>query len=212
MDSTSMTPADFSALMGNHDGLCGANGGAWWLILLFLAVGGNGFGWNRNNGDYGQYATAASQQEILFGQRFADIGNRINDAYGALDNKIDRGFTSIGNGIADATFALNGAVTTEGRNLQMQLAECCCNNRLAIANLGAQMDQQTAAITGAIHAEGEATRGLIQTNEIQALRDKVSALEADNRMAGVVRYPMTYAYSAGQSPFCGCNHGCNGAI
>ena len=32
-------------------------------------------------------------------------------------------------------------------------------------------------ITTAIHAEGEATRALIQQNEMQALRDKVSELQ-----------------------------------
>lgn len=89
MEANSMSPADFAAMMGNNE--FGGNGG-WWLILLFLfAMNG---GWNRN-GDYGQYATAASQQEILFGQRFSN-----------LDNKIDR----VGNGIADATYALNNAI------------------------------------------------------------------------------------------------------
>lgn len=28
-------------------------------------------------------------------------------------------------------------------------------------------------------------------------------------MQGVVRYPMSYAYNAGPSPFCGCNSCCN---
>ena len=70
------------------------------------------------------------------------------------------------------------------------------------------MNQNTCDIVNAIHAEGESTRALIQTNEIQALRDKVSSLEMDNRMYGVVRYPMGYTYNAGPSPFCGCNSGC----
>ena len=166
-----MTPADFSALMGNRDGW--GNGGAWWLIILFLFVMGGGNGWNRG-GEFNQYATAASQQEILFGQQF---------------NRMEAKMDSISNGICDATYALNNTITGEGRGLQAQLADATCK------------------ITTAIHAEGEATRGLIQTNEIQALRDKVSALEADNRMCGVVRYPMSYAYSAGPSPFCGCNCG-----
>lgn len=72
------------------------------------------------------------------------------------------------------------------------------------------MNQNTCDITTAIHAEGEATRALIQSNEIQALRDKVTSLEMDSRFCGVVKYPMSYAYSAGASPFCGCNTcGCN---
>ena len=57
-------------------------------------------------------------------------------------------------------------------------------------------------------AEAEATRSLIQANEMQALRDKVSSLEMDNRMYGVVRYPNGYTYNAGNSPFCGNNCGC----
>lgn len=189
MDNYSL--ADIRAVTDNDNGMCG--GGGWWIILLFLFWGfnGNGFG---NNG-YGQYATAASQQEILFGQQFAQVNDKLNN---------------IGNGICDSTFALNNSIKDEGRNLSSQLAQCCCDNRLATANLSAQMDRQTCDITTAIHAEGEATRALIQTNEMQALRDKVNSLEMDNRFCGVVRYPMSYSYSAGPSPFCNCgyNNGC----
>ena len=100
-----------------------------------------------------------------------------------------------------------------GNSIQSQLASCCCEQRLATANLSAQMDRQTCDITTAIHAEGEATRAMMQANEMQALRDKVASLEMDNRMCGVVRYPSGYTYNAGSSPFCGCNSGCcNGNI
>ncbi len=184
--------ADIAAVTdGKTDGF---NGGFWIfaLIILFAMMGG-GFGdWNRQ-GEFGQYATAASQQEILFGQHFGQINDRL---------------TNIGNGICDSTFALNNAITTEGRNLSSQLANCCCEQRLGIANLSAQMNQNTCDITTAIHAEAEATRSLIQANEMQALRDKVSSLEMDNRMYGVVRYPNGYTYNAGNSPFCGNNCGC----
>lgn len=191
MDNYSLS--DLAAVTKDNDGAFGGNG-AWWVILLFLFWGFNGNGLNRQ-GEFGQYATAASQQEILFGQQFGQINDRL---------------TNIGNGICDSTFALNNSITSEGRNLSEQLAQCCCENRLATANLAAQIDRQTCDITTAIHAEGEATRSLIQTNEIQALRDKVSSLEMDSRFCGVVRYPMSYTYSAGASPFCGCNScGCN---
>lgn len=193
-----MSPADLRAV--THDDDDGFGGSWMWIIVLFLFMfGGNGF--NRN-GDYGQFATAASQQDILFGQKFSDLNAKLNQ---------------IGNGICDSTYALNNTILTaatntnnnivaEGRALQTQLAQCCCDNRLAIANLAAQSDKQTCAITTAIHAEGEATRALIQTNEIQALRDKIASLEMDNRMCGVVRYPNAITYSGGPSPFCGCNN------
>lgn len=190
MDNYSLS--DLRAAVGDENGFGG--NGAWWIIILFLFVfmGGNGFGWNRQ-GEFGQYATAASQQEILFGQQFGQINDRL---------------TNIGNGICNLGYEMQRNVTAEGRNLSEQLASCCCENRLATANLGAQIDRQTCDITTAIHAEGEATRALIQTNEIQALRDKVNSLEMDSRFCGVVKYPMSYAYSAGASPFCGCNTGC----
>lgn len=180
-----------AAVDGGNDGW--GNGGAWWIIILFLFVFMGGGFWGNRQGEFGQYATAASQQEILFGQQFGQLNDRLNN---------------IGNGICDSTFALNNAITTEGRNLSTQLAQCCCDNRLATANLSAQMNQNTCDIVNAIHAEGESTRALIQTNEIQSLRDKVSSLEMDSRMCGVVRYPMGYTYNAGPSPFCGCNSGC----
>lgn len=188
MDNYSLSDLAAATRGSENDGW--GNGGAWWIVILFLFVFmGGGFFGNRQ-GEFGQYATAASQQEILFGQQFGQLNDRLNN---------------IGNGICDSTFALNNAIATEGRNLSAQLAQCCCDNRLATANLSAQMNQNTCDIATAIHAEGEATRALIQTNEIQSLRDKVSSLEMDSRMCGVVRYPMGYTYNAGPSPFCGCN-------
>lgn len=188
MDSMPFSLADVKAVT-DRDG--DGWGSGWFLIVvLFLFMFGfGGNGWNRQ-GEFGQYATAASQQEILFGQQFGQLNDRL---------------TNIGSGICDSTFALNNSITNEGRALQAQLANCCCENRLGIANLGAQMNQNTCDIVTAIHAEGEATRQLIQTNEIQSLRDKVSALEMDNRMAYVVKYPNGYTYNAGNSPFCGGN-------
>lgn len=191
MDNTGYSLSDIKAVTDNMgEGF----GGSWiWVVIIFLfAFMNGGFGWNRQS-EFGQYATAASQQEILFGQQFGQINDRL---------------TNIGNGICDSTFALNNTITNEGRAMQTQLANCCCENRLAIANLSAQMNTNTCDVVNAIHAEGEATRQLIQANEIQSLRDKVSSLEMDNRMYGVVRYPNGYTYNAGNSPFCGCNSGC----
>ena len=72
-----MSLSDIAAVTRDNDGW--GNGGAWWIIILFLfAFMGNGWGMNRN-GDYGQYATAATQQEILFGQQFGRIDDRLTN-------------------------------------------------------------------------------------------------------------------------------------
>lgn len=114
MENNGYSLADISAAMGNNnDGMFGSNGGMWiFALLILLLIGGGGFFGNRN-GEFGQFATAASQSEILLGQQFQ-----------SLDNKIDR----IGNGIADSTYALNNSITNEGRNLSTQL--CAINSNI----------------------------------------------------------------------------------
>lgn len=202
--------ADIAAVTRNaNDGCWGGGNGAWWIIILFLFVFmGGGFGFNRN-GEYGQYATAASQQEILFGQQFGRIDDRLTslgNGISTLGYELQGNIAGLGKEVALAQNGTNMTIMQTGNNIQAQLAQCCCENRLATANLSAQMDRQTCDITTAIHAEGEATRKLIQENEIQALRSRVASLEMDNRMCGVVRYPNGYTYNAGPSPFCGCNN------
>lgn len=193
----------------DNDGHFGGNG-AWWIIILFLFVFmGGGFGFNRH-GEFGQFATAASQQEILFGQQFGQLNDRltsIGNGICSLGYDMQGNICNLGKEMALAQNGTNMTIMQTGNSIQAQLANCCCENRLATANLSAQMDRQTCDITTAIHAEGEATRKLIQENEIQALRGRVASLEMDNRMCGVVRYPNGYTYNAGPSPFCGC-HNC----
>lgn len=201
--------SDLRAATGDGNGFGG--NGAWWIVILFLfAFMGGGFGWNRQ-GEFGQYATAASQQEILFGQQFGQLNDRITNLGNGICNlgyEMQGNIGQLGKEVALGQSNLNQTVMQTGNNIQQQIASCCCENRLATANLSAQMDRQTCDITTAIHAEGEATRAMMQANEIQQLRDKVNALQMDNRMYGVVRYPNGYTYTAGPSPFCGCN-GCN---
>ena len=81
---TGYSLSDISAVTGGMNGFGGNN--FFVTMILFFALISGGLGWG-NRGDYGQFATSASQQEILFGQQFQN-----------LDNKMDR----LGNGIADA--------------------------------------------------------------------------------------------------------------
>lgn len=200
--------SDLRAATGDGNGFGG--NGAWWIVILFLfCFMGGGFCGNRQ-GEFGQYATAASQQEILFGQQFGQLNDRIANLGNGVCNlgyEMQGNIGQLGKEVALGQSNLNQTVMQTGNNIQQQIASCCCENRLATANLSAQMDRQTCDITNAIRAEGEQTRALMQANEIQQLRDKVNALQMDNRMYGVVRYPNGYTYTAGPSPFCGCG-GC----
>lgn len=208
MDNMSLS--DIAAVTRGADN-DGWGGGVIGIIILFLFVfmGGGWGGFNRQ-GEFGQFATAASQQEILFGQQFGQINDRLTNLGNGICNlgyEMQGNIGQLGKEVALAQAGTNTTIMQTGNSIQGQIAQCCCDNRLATANLGAQMDRQTCEITTAIKAEGEATRALMQANEIQSLRDKVAGLEMDNRMYGVVRYPNGYSYNAGPSPFCNC--GCN---
>ena len=171
-----MTLSDIAAVT---NGGAGFGGGSWIWVILFIALLTGGFG---NRGDYREYATAASQQEILFGQRFQD-----------LDNKMDR----LGNGIADATFALNNTINGVQTNLGG-----------AIVTEGRGISDKLCGIDRAIHEEGERTRNLMQENKIEELQRKIAGLEMDAKLCGIVRYPMATTYTSGGNPFCGCGCGC----
>lgn len=200
MENSGMTPSDVALL--SNGGMGGMNSFFWVFALLILANGGLGFG---GRGDYGQFATAASQQEILFGQQFQN-----------LDNKLDR----LGNGIADATFALNnsikdgnsmvaGRVVDEGRAIQSQIADCCCTTQRNIDSVRFDMSNYACQIQATDTANTQKILDVLAQNKIEALQGRINQLELQNAMCGVVRYPNTMAYDAGRSPFCNCNCNCN---
>ena len=70
-------------------------------------------------------------------------------------DRVEAKLDGIGKGICDSTYALNNSIK-----------ECCCTTQLGLKDVAA-----------GIHAEGEATRALIQQNTIQDLRDKVTDLQ-----------------------------------
>lgn len=218
--------SDIKSALGSCNDLSG--GGFLILIILFLLLGGNfNNGWNRGNGDFGQYATAASQQEILFGQQFQN-----------LDNKIDR----LGNGIADATFALNNsvkdgtyattnavkdgtytttnavkdtayattsAIVSEGRALQSQLAECCCANKEATAQVRYDMANFAASINSNIDNKFAALEKSQLQAQISAQAAQINQLQMQAQLCGIPRVNNTawgtYPYTA-PTNCCGCGN------
>lgn len=194
MDGTNNLSASDIALL-NNNGMGGTNNLFWIFALLILIGGFGGYGYGRNGGDFSQFATAASQNEILLGQRFQNI-----------DNKIDR----LGNGIADATYALNNSISNEGRQLQSQLAQCCCSNKEATA----QVRYDMANFASAINANIDNKFAAMEKNQLQAQiaeqAQRINDLNLQTMLAGVVRYPMASTWSMAGNPFCGCNSGCCG--
>ena len=195
MDNYSL--ADIRAATGADENGWGG-GGAWWIIILFLfmfGMGGGGWGWGNRGNDA---LTRAEMQQGFDTQEITRKLDGIN--YGICD-----GF------YAQNTTMLNGfaGVTSAVRDAQFAAQKCFCETNRNIDSVRYDAQKNTCDITTAIHAEGEATRALIQKNEMQNLRDRLQQMELREAMCGVVRYPMATTYTSGGNPFCGCNNGCN---
>lgn len=195
MDNYSL--ADIRAATGAEENGWGG-GGAWWIIILFLfmfGMGGGGWGWGNLGND------ALTRAEMQQGFDTQEITRKLDGlSYGMCD-----GF------YAQNTTMLNGfaGVTAAVRDAQFAAQQCCCETNRNIDAVRYDAQKNTCDITTAIHAEGEATRALIQKNEMQNLRDRLQQMELREAMCGVVRYPMATTYTSGGNPFCGCNNGCN---
>lgn len=188
MDNYSLS--DLAAITKDNDGW----GSGWFLIVvLFLFMFGRG-NWN-GNGDYDRFATAASQQEILFGQQFGQLNDRltsIGNGICSLGYDMQGGIGQLGKEMALAQNGTNMNIMQTANSIQAQLAECCCNTQRAIDGVNANLEAKFAALEKS---------QLEQRIAEQSAR--IASLEMDNRMYGVVRYPNGYTYNAGMSPFCG---------
>lgn len=185
MDTNGYSLADISAATGGGMNGFGGNNIVTLLLLFALINGGLG-GWG-GRGDYGSFATSASQQDILFGQKFSD-----------LDNKIDR----LGNGIADATFAVNNAVKDGNYATQTAIKDCCCTTQRNIDSVRFDMANYANAINSNIDNKFAALEKNQLQQTIQAQAQQIAQLQLAQQMCGVVRYPNQMVYAQAGSPFC----------
>lgn len=135
--------------------------GSWfWIVVLFLFMfgfGGNGFG---RNGE------SLTRSDLCQGFNFSDLQssmrglqNGLCDGFYAQNTTMLNGFNSVGQQIAESRFAAQN---------------CCCETNRNIDAVRSEGYRNTCEITTAIHAEGEATRALINNNTMQTLRDKIT--------------------------------------
>ena len=200
-----MSPADFGALMGRgNDGLFGggSGGGLLFAILLIVLFMGNG-AWGSGRGAFGTEAiqnqmqqgfdnqnTMANQREILgaVNQNFHDNLSVIQDKYGELTRDI---------------YGVSGQVAQVLANQNA----CCCDTKMLIQETSAQNRYDALKNTNDINAVtiGQTQKILdaLAQNKIEALQGRINSLELAQATSSVVRYPTSFSYSAGPSPFCG---------
>ena len=213
-EGTGITPVMPIGNNGWGDGFGG--GGFWIFALLILAMMGNGgFGWG-NNGfanaiGYENLATSnevqrgfdaqnqlANEREILSAvnagtaQAVAATNQTFHDTLGIIQNRYD-----------ELARDISGLAVGQAQSLANQNA-CCCETKQLIMQSNYDGAMRDAATNANFTAQIQSVKDMIAQDKIEALQNQVNQLQLAQATAGVVRYPNSWTYNAGMSPFCGC--------
>lgn len=218
------------ALMNNRNGGYGygMEGGwfAWIIILLLFGWGGRG-NWGGNFGGGNGCGCNSCCCNSGIGVLGADLA--VSNATATARNEAGLDFIAQNvNGIRNSLYDLSGNLCSQfstvnanianagyqnqlgQRDLQAQIANCCCQTQQSIASVNNNISQQFGQLNynyaigncdlkNAIHAEGEATRALIQSQYTASMERKLAEAKQENF---VLR---NFGQFAGKSPSCGCS-------
>ena len=182
------------------------DGNGWWILLLFILMG----GWGNGMGGFGGgdlYPWMNNSQNINSGFRdqmlntsISGIQNSITSGFGDVQTALCGGFagttaavTGAQNAIAqqlytnqiadlERSFAAQTANTAGLTGLQSQMAQCCCDNRAAVADLKYTVATEACADRNAISS---ALRDVLTATQAQTqtILDKMCQQEIDNLKA-----------------------------
>lgn len=177
-----------------NNGFLGGDG-AWWLIvLLLIGWGGNGFSNFGGNGGM-PYMMNSTQNDVQRGFDQSAIMNGftgVNAAINTLNTGVNAAF-------ANAETAANArqiASMQQAFDLSSQFANCCCENRLATANLTstilAENCADRAAVSDALkdvvvnqNANTQRILDMMCQDKIDAKNEKIAELQNQITMANL---------------------------
>ncbi len=196
-DGTPMMTMPVAPANGGNSGGFGWGGDGAWLIILFLIFavfgwGGNGWGGNGwgNNGNSGGVVDG-----YVLTSDFANVERKIEsvnqglcDGFYQQAQLVNGTNMAMANGFAQAELSRSNqqaALMQQLNAMQMQAADCCCENRAAIAQVRYDMATQACDTRNTVQ---NATRDIIDANNqnSRAILDfltqsKLSDLQAENQ-------------------------------
>ena len=176
LSSGDLSAADVAAVVGNgsNGGFGNWGDGSFWIIVLFIFALMNG-GWNNgsNNGQVPAVQQGFDQAAVMNG--LTSINSSICNGFAGAEASANA------RQIADMqqAFANQTAMNQGFNNLQAQLAQCCCDNRLATAQLGSDIAREACAdrqaVSDALASTLNAMNAGIQSLKDQMCQDKIDA-------------------------------------
>jgi hypothetical protein len=175
-----------SPMYGNS-GFGGFGGDASWLIVLFLFAmmggWGNGFGGGNNMYPWLNNSNQINDgfRDQMLNTQAMGIQSAVTTGFGDVQTALCGGFAGVNATVNNAQNLItqqmyaNQIAELQGMNgLQSQLAQCCCDNRLA-----------TCQTQNIVQSESAATRLAIQ-NGVQAVLDKMCQDKIDAKNEKIV--------------------------
>ena len=193
-----------SPLYGGGNGGFGGFGGDWGsLIVLFLIAamfggfggGFGGFGMGGGNYDFPWLLTGQQNINTNTNNGFRDA--MINDGITSIRDRIGGLSTQLCNGFAGVEQGANArqiANMQTAFDLQSQLANCCCENRLATANLGSTIASEACATRTTDTQNTQAILNAVNTG-VQSIKDQLcnDKIDAKNDTIAQLRQELLYA-------------------
>lgn len=206
--------------LNNNGGFGGNN---WiWILFLWMIWGWGGNGWGNNgfggaNGFLSNQLANDSGRELLMnaiqgnGNAIRDLASLLNTEVNTVQNGIftlNNAITSVGTQVGMSGLQIQNAIQSGNASIASQICQCCCENRLAIANqtntlqtqmaanqaadqlavcqqtnaLSNQAERNTRDIVDAISAQSVMINDKFCDLEKRELQDKITALTADNAL------------------------------
>lgn len=157
---------------GYGNGFGGGCGDGWWVVLfLFALMGNNGWGNGGNGGTLPYLYNQSTQNEVSRGFADSAIANQVAN----LQNSVTNGFNETAMAIANQNFAM-----------QSQLANCCCENRLAIAGLSADIARENCADRQAVADGVQKILDQMCQDKIDSKNEKIAELQNQLNMANII--------------------------
>lgn len=180
--------SDIAAVTGNRNDNGFGDGNGWWVLIILFAIFG---GWGNNGwGNGGGDSRPATQGDVQRGfdtqtvvSKLDSISSGLCDGFYAMNSGMLNGFNTLQNSIQQGNFGLQNAIQQNTvanmqntNDIATQLANCCCENREAIAQVRYDMATDTCAITTAIN---QATQNVMQNcnANYRALHDEITAIQ-----------------------------------
>ena len=209
-----------------NDAFGGGNSFMWifGLLILLGLFNGNGFGgWN------GDGNTNAIQSDINRGFDNQNLQAQTRDILSAVNAGTAQTVATTNQTFHDNLSAMQALYNETARdiaslavgqaNMLANQNECCCSQKMLIQETSAltnaniaqnryESAMNTASINANTTAQTQKILDALAQDKIEALQNQINALQLQNAVAGVVRYPMSTNYTSGCNPFCNSGCGC----